>query len=509
LSDELVNNGNEQGGPDFTEVSLRELIAELTTELPEWLPKQRWFAGKDRPITAVNVLSSVMLLPGDPLLLHLIVEVEQDDRRDPYQLLIGSKTPLPQYLTASVIGRENGTLCYEASGDPDLMSRLLSLLATETELGALKFALEPGIALQEDLRARLITSQQSNTSLVFGNHYILKLFRRLTPGENPDLSLHRALARVECQHIAQPLGSISGDLAGESITIGVLQEFLPDAVDGWAMATTSVRDLLADPRQNVRDAGGDFSGEAQRLGHAVAEVHADLQRALGHQEIEIADFQPTIQAMRNRVDSVSRVVPQLVEFAPALYAAYAQLEELKDPVFTQFIHGDLHLGQVLRTVNGWLLIDFEGETTAPIADRTTMHSPLRDVSCMLRSFDYAAQHMLVGQPENSELNEQAWSWARYNRAAFCAGYAEAAADSIGGLEAHASLLRAFELDRAVYEIAYEQANRPEWLSVPLSSIARITQDGISPVSPAFPVSSVSSVSSVPPVSPASIHPESE
>src|SRR6202012_4478703 len=119
--------------------------------------------------------------------------------------------------------------------------------------------------------------------LVFGSQYILKLYRKLSPGLNPDLKLHRALRGVGSEHVAPPLGAITGDLDGEATTVAMLQQFVGDAVDGWAMATTSVRDLMADPTLSAEEVGGDFAGEAQRLGHAVASVHRELQEALGQQ----------------------------------------------------------------------------------------------------------------------------------------------------------------------------------------------------------------------------------
>ncbi|GHE85207.1 aminoglycoside phosphotransferase [Amycolatopsis deserti] len=459
----------------------RELVGALVTELPEWLPTQRWFAGKDRPITAVRPLSTTVLMPGDPLLLHLVVEVEQDDRREPYQLLIGSQAHLPEYLGSSWIGTEKGLPCYEATGDADLTSKLLDLVAEQARIGSLRFAREPGTQLRGGLRARPVGAEQSNTSLVFGHHYILKLFRKLTPGENPDLRLHRALHGVGCKHIAELLGSITGDLGGEPVTIGMLQKFVPDAVDGWAMATTSVRDLMADPELPPDEVGGDFAAEAQRLGQAVASVHSDLRRALGDEIADEGEFDRTVKAMRDRLDTVSRAVPQLAEYTPALRAAFEKVREARGPVSMQFIHGDLHLGQVLRTVSGWLLIDFEGEPAAPAAERVALRSPLRDVAGMLRSFDYAAHQMLIGHDEDDpRLTERALEWARRNRSAFCDGYAKAAPESVGDPRAHGDLLRAFELDKAVYEVAYEHANRPEWLTVPLASIARITAGGEQP-----------------------------
>jgi maltokinase len=460
---------------------LRQLVDDLAAALPAWLPEQRWFAGKDRAITAVRPVTTTVLLDGDPMLLHVVVEVEQDDREDNYQLLIGSGNQLPEYVGASFIGTEHGLPCYEASGDADLTYVLLDLLADGKTVGELKFEREPDVELTSGLRARPITSEQSNTSLVFGNQYILKLYRRLNPGVNPDLLLHRALRSVGSEHIASPLGAITGAVAGEPTTVGMLQTFVTDAVDGWAMATTSVRDLMANPDMAPDEVGGDFAGEAHRLGMAVAAVHADLQRALGQQEADPSELDRTVDAMVDRLAAVTRVVPELGQHGPALRSAFERLREVKTPVSMQYIHGDLHLGQVLRTSNGWLLIDFEGEPAAPARERGTLRSPLRDVAGMLRSFDYAAHLLLVGpRYEDStfppESQDNALAWAQRNRQAFCDGYAEVAVDSVGDPRSHPALMRAFELDKAVYEVAYEHANRPEWLPVPLSSIARIAQE---------------------------------
>lgn len=455
------------------------LVEQLVAELPSWLPAQRWFAGKDRPITAVRALATTELVEGDPQLLHVVVEVVQGERAEPYQLLVGRRSHPPEIASTAWLGADGGLNFYEASGDADLTAVLLDHIVTGDRVGPLVFEHEPGARLTGGLRARPITSEQSNTSLVYGGQYILKLFRKLSPGTNKDLLLHRALQQAGCEHIAEVVGSITGELAGEPATIGMLQVFLSDAVDGWAMASTSVRDLMAEPELRPDEVGGDFAGEATRLGAAVAHVHTDLAAALGAHPVDASELDRTVAGMIDRLDRVARDVPQLAVHVPALHKVFAALLELppgRPEISMQYIHGDLHLGQVLRTVGGWLLLDFEGEPAAPLEERHALRSPLRDVAGMLRSFDYAARQLLVGQPEDPATTERALEWARRNRTAFCDGYA-GAAGPIGDPREHGELLRAFELDKAVYEVSYEHANRPDWLSVPMAAIARIAHGG--------------------------------
>ena len=167
-------------------------------------------------------------------------------------------------------------------------------------------------------------------------------------------------------------------------------------------------------------------------------------------------------------------VPDLAPHVDGLRSAFERLHGVELTLPLQQVHGDLHLGQVLRTVHGWLLLDFEGEPAASLAERHALRSPLRDVAGMLRSFDYAAQQLLVGQPADEERTARATAWAQHNRRAFCDGYAASAGRDPRD---DAALLRGLELDKAVYEVSYEHSNRPDWSSVPLGSIARILDEG--------------------------------
>lgn len=452
-----------------------EVVAGLSDALCQWLPEQRWFAGKDRPVLDVTAVRTASLGGEDPELLHAVVAVDQGGAEpDHYQLLLGLRRELPEHLGHAWVAAGDSRAVYDATHDPDLTERLLELIANDAEIDGLRFVTEPGAEVDAVHRSRPVGAEQSHTSLVYGHAYILKLFRRLVTGPSPDLELHRALDGVGCPHIAAPLGAIEGRLDDSSITLGMLNEYLPNTADGWAMATASVRDLLAETESTAAGAhpeevGGDFASEAHRLGSAVASVHEHLARALGRTEADSDELNRWAAGMHRRLDAVLASVPSLAEHETALRAAFDEVAALPGPVPVQRAHGDLHLGQVLRTVTGWVLIDFEGEPAAPLAERVAPVSPLRDVAGLLRSFDYAAHHMLVGETDAGPHFDAALEWACRNQQAFCDGYAEGGEDP----RAQPALLRAFELDKAVYEVAYEHANRPAWLPIPLTSIARI------------------------------------
>ena len=445
--------------------------------LATWLVKQRWFAGKGRTVHDLAVVADTEIIPGDPGLRHLVVTVSHGATSDCYQLFIGYRARLPARLRHASIGEHAGLQVYDGLHDTALTRTLLDAIVDDRSVGPLRFCRMPGAEIEAGLDSLVLTGEQSNTSLVFGESAIFKVFRRVTPGPNPDLEVASALARLGSSHIAEPLGWAETRMDGAPAVLAILSRYLRAASDGWLLAATSVRDLYAtEEGTRAAEAGGDFEGEAERLGAASAQVHRDLADAFGRSELEPEAVRELAEQMDRRLELAVAAVPELAAFAGKVRDAYSDLAKLIEPVQAQRVHGDYHLGQVLRTQTGWVVLDFEGEPASPLAQRRARSTPLRDVAGMLRSFDYAARHQLVSRPDaalsglSSSLAPKAADWVRRNSDAFCAGYAAA-----GGLDPAENpvLLRAMLLDKAVYEVIYEARHRPTWVPIPLESIAEL------------------------------------
>ncbi len=448
------------------------LLASLDPLLREWLPRQRWFAGKGRPVTGFSLVAATELLPveGKTGLYHLLVRAHQPlaavqghvpHPGDCYQLLIGVREALPPMLAPALIGHVHegplaGRTVYEALYDPRAAEVILEALRTRARIGGLRF--ERRGEIRPDLVPRMVTAEQSNSSVIYGDTFILKLLRRVLPGVNPDLELPLALAREGCPRVPPPTAWMTAEATIEAGTdepyvLGVLQPFVQGASDGWELA---LRELAK---------GEDFSAEARALGRATAEVHTALARALPTVTLGHLQLQSLVDGMTERLEAAAQAVPALQPYAPALCSAFEALADLAAEGETwtaQRIHGDLHLGQCLRSPAGeWSLIDFEGEPAKPLAERRMAQPVERDVAGMLRSFDYAA-HSAGGPP--------APEWAEACRAAYCTGYAE-----VSGRDPRTDpvLLRAYETDKAIYEVLYEARHRPDWLPVPLSAVRRL------------------------------------
>ena len=290
--------------------------------------------------------------------------------------------------------------------------------------------------------------EQSNTSFVFDERILLKLYRKILDGPNPDVDVPEALGRAGFAHVPEVLGRLS--FGGRDVA--ALQPFLPGASDGWSLALASLRQLFSEEEVAPEDAGGDFAPEARRLGGITAQLHEAMASVFGS---EPADAGIVAKSVANG-------------------EMETRLNDLTDAGALARVHGDFHLGQVLRTDERWYVTDFEGEPGRSERERFEPQSPLKDVAGMLRSFDYAAG--VAAREQDADVSELARAWERHNRNAFLDAYWQAIGASNLIPKNHDDallLLEAFELEKALYEVEYERAHRPTWAAIPEAAVERL------------------------------------
>ncbi len=469
--------------------------------LAHYIAGARWFGGKGRTFSVAEV-RRLGTLPGDdgPVVTVNLVTLEYDEPGAPtetYQVPLAFYPEPQDRLEHALVGpwhdEELGdVLAYDALHDRQATARWLRAFATGQKDGDLEFHRLSGHDLDLESTSVLFSGEQSNSSVAFGEDSLMKLFRKVTPGHNPDIEIEKALTVAESENVPALYGWLEAPASeatgGEPLHLAMLQQFLRTASDGWDLALASVRDLYAEADLHAAEVGGDFAGEAHRLGVATAHVHRLLAEAFPTETWGREQLGALADAMRHRLDEALTVVPGLEEHAEALRRVFAGLEGVTAPVVVQRVHGDFHLGQTMRTVRGWKIVDFEGEPAKPLAERVRPDSPWRDVAGMLRSFDYAAHAVeadVESDPEeHDQISYRATEWATRNQQAFLSGYVEAltgehAEDPAGApalTDAQWALLRAYEADKAVYETVYETRNRPGWVDIPLGALHRLTTE---------------------------------
>jgi len=523
----------------------------IEAALPEILRRQRWFGGKARALAGAEIRDAIPITAGSTRAFLLFCEVTyQDGATETYALPVTAAfgeeadriaREAPQAVLARFTGRDAGPqkrgVVYDALWNEGVARRLLEAIGRGERLpgkaGTLAASATAAyrVIVPADSRtgARIMKAEQSNTSVAYGDRAMLKLYRRLQAGINPELEIGRALTSVAFPYSAPVGGAIEYLRPGsEPMTVGVLQAFVRNEGDAWGQMMKCVEEFLSRvPRQGAGvqpDLGwgrslqelaqaslperarrllGPALDAAGRLGRRTAALHLALA-----QPREDAAFAPepmTGEYRRSRHEAMIRLwrdtrlllgqrrealpsglqaeVNSLLDREHEVQARFRALMDVRDGGLRIRCHGDYHLGQVLWTGSDYVVIDFEGEPARPVSERRTKHSPLLDVAGMLRSFDYAGAAARGGRrSEAMDPDLAAWTglWSRWVGAEFLKEYRQATREAPfcpRSEQAVEALLTVHLLEKAVYELGYELNNRPEWVAIPLRGVIEILNKG--------------------------------
>jgi len=434
-------------------------------ELIEYVTSRRWYGAKSRTVAHSRLLDSVVLRAAEPHFALALVEMRYETgAHDIYQL---------------VYALRDDRFEVDALDDPaaarELVHAMRSGLTLQGVEGLIEFRPLEGFAGlgRELMDARAVGAEQSNTSVVFDDELILKVFRRLEPGINPELEMLRFLTEHEFANIAALGGwyAYSGGPLGA--TLGILQEFVRDGLDGWELAL-----------DEICDSPEAFDERLHRLGEVTGAMHTVL--GSDSNDPAFAPETPSVEALALLTatvdEEIERVFLTLPENDERLAPIAGRGEEVREQLrlLTHAgsagkairTHGDYHLGQTLWSEGDWVILDFEGEPARSLTERRRKRSPLRDVAGMLRSFAYVASavELLRGQRAPQGWEERA-------RARFLEGYL-ATVDPVllpSGHVAIERMLAVYELEKAVYELQYELNNRPDWVAIPVAGIQRLIE----------------------------------
>jgi maltokinase len=456
-----------------------DLAALDEQKLADWLLDRRWFGSKARDVASIHVLDVVALNPSPPTppaLSSALVEARYPGgTHDVYQLLLGVGSNGGE---DSVIGDIRGVSVYDAFADPRACELLGGLLREGAEVhgehARVEFHWLEGVEPpRPGADVRPMGAEQSNTSIVFDDELVLKAFRRVEAGDNPELEMLRFLSERGFAHIAELGGwyQYEGELM--DATFGVVQRFVPNAQDGWELA---LDELEADPER--------FVTRLRELGAVIGRMHTVL--ASDPTDPAFAPEEPSDESLALLTATIDEEIERLFLELPEIEAVApiaGHAAEVRDRL--QLLshvgargrlirtHGDLHLGQTMLGDDGWVVLDFEGEPARPLLERRRKRSPLRDVAGMLRSFAYAASASAL---QRGRLAPEGWE--ERARESFLAGYLEAVDATLmpPGEAPTRTMLSIFELEKAVYELRYELNNRPDWVSIPVAGIVRLLEE---------------------------------
>jgi trehalose synthase-fused probable maltokinase len=429
--------------------------------LIDYVTEQRWYGSKSRTVSHSQVLDTVTLREADPEYALALVEIRFDTgAHEIYQLLFAC---------------DGGELHLDGLQDPALARELVHAIRSsqtmQGEQGVVEFRPVSGFAGlgREMIEARSVGAEQSNTSIVFDDELIMKVFRRLEPGINPELEMLRFLTEHGFENIAALGGWYAYSGGPTGATLGILQQFVVGGRDGWELGLEEIR---TDPEH--------FLSCLRRLGEVTGEMHAVL--ASEQNDSAFCPETPSMEALGLLTATVDEQIAKLFLDLPSDDDAVAPIigrgEEVREQLrmLTNVgsvgkiirTHGDYHLGQTMWSDerDDWVILDFEGEPARSLPERRRKQSPLRDVAGMLRSFAYLS--IAAGGSEE---------WEQQARATFLEGYTEAVDSALlpSGQAAIDRLLAVYELEKSVYELRYELDNRPDWVPIPVAGIQRLIE----------------------------------
>jgi maltokinase len=470
--------------------------------------RQRWYGSRGRPVAGFEVDDVATLREEGPAVLLVLATVAYEDGgRERYSLPLAIRPePAAQFFDPEkVITETHGdggpAAVVDALGDPEASAAIWELIASGATIGSdageLRFRGDGCARGVEPGSIRPLGREQSNTSLVRGDSELLKWFRVVEDVRTPELEMTEALSAAGFTSVPAPLGVVEYLRPGapETPLLALVQPYLTNGTEGWALALTSLRDLYAEAEQDgdgsdvaavrrVEDQGSTFLPESARLGEVTAAMHLALASDRVPESMRARPVTPAMlgawaDAMTGELDQLlagaDPALEPLRERRAAVVAGFEALRRLDDGGLAIRVHGDYHLGQTLRTDTGWTVLDFEGEPALSVAERRALSCPLRDVAGMLRSLDYAAAATLMERTEPDPdllemLRRQGDAWAEANRRLFWGAYLARVGDSPllpRNSEDTLALRRAWELRKAVYEVGYELGHRPDWVGMPL------------------------------------------